>query len=763
MMQDTVNFGEADLSTCDREPIHIPGSIQPHGILLVVERDTLCVEQTAGDTLSLLGLEPTQVLGRPLADLLETKAASFVAEQLATSATHVAPVMRLAVHSSHGQRVLDLTLHALDGTAIVELEPVRSVLASGNAATNDPIACLKGLFSSVQNAESVEACCAGAAIALRAATGFDRAMVYRFLPDESGEVVAEDARAGLESFLGLHYPASDIPKQARELYRRNWLRAIADIDYVPAPLQPALNPRTGQTIDMSHCGLRSVSPIHLEYLRNMGVCASLSASIVCRDKLWGMLVLHHNAPRLVSAELRVACETFAQIFSFHVDAKAQTETTSQRLNAQRTREILVGRLASTSDIATEIAQWDMLSYVNATGAVVHLDGRSHLVGTTPTEQEVSALCSWLTTLNQPLYATDRLASVFPPAAAFSGIASGLLTVGLSREPRDYVLWFRPELGRAVRWAGDPTKPKKVDRHGERLTPRGSFKEWLEVTRMQAAPWSTVDLEAAEGLRVVLLESVLNRIDLVRREREFEAARAMADELELRVARRTDQIRMLASDLEAAEDRERRQIARDLHDDLGQTLAAARIRLAALCDDARGDVRGKANEVGSLIDEASRSIRSLATQLAPAVLNELGLMAALDWLGEEIERTFGLKVTVIDDGEPKPLDQVARSIVYRAVRELLINVAKHAKTKSARVETERNGGVMVVRVSDQGIGYDTGAAVPGPDRSLGLINVRERLSLIGGTLDIHSRPGAGTLAVLTVLLGGDEGTQQEFNP
>jgi len=167
----------------------------------------------------------------------------------------------------------------------------------------------------VQAAADVQACCAAAAVALRTATGFDRAMVYRFLPDESGEVVAEDARAGLESFLGLHYPASDIPRQARELYRRNWLRTIPDIEYVPAPLQPPLNPRTGQTVDMSHCALRSVSPIHVEYLRNMGVCASMSASIVCQDKLWGMLVLHHYAPHHVSAELRVACETFAQIFS----------------------------------------------------------------------------------------------------------------------------------------------------------------------------------------------------------------------------------------------------------------------------------------------------------------------------------------------------------------------------------------------------------------------------------------------------------------
>ncbi len=746
---DPVKFGEADLTTCDREPIHIPGSIQPHGILLVLDRETLRVEQVAGNIDALLGLNIDAVLGLPVAALLDADGTEFVTTQLGAPVQYVAPAMRLSVRPRRTDQATDVTLHATGRTAVLELERARRSGAGGSAVTSDPIAQLKGLLSAVQLTASVEACCAAAARALRAATGFDRAMVYRFLPDESGQVVAEDAKDGLESFLGLHYPASDIPKQARELYKRNWLRTIPDINYVPAPLTPPLNPRTGATIDMSDCALRSVSPIHVEYLRNMGVCASLSASIVCQDKLWGMLVMHHYAPHYVSADLRVACETFAQIFSLHVDAKAQTETSVRRLQARTTREELVATLTGAGDIGAVIAAWDLLQYVGATGAVVQLEGSLHVVGITPRADEVAALVAWLTTLNRPLVATEQLSAQYPPAAAYAGIASGLLAVGLSREPRDYVIWFRPEIGRTVRWAGDPNKPTKVDRHGARLTPRGSFAEWLQVTRLQAAPWSAVDLEAAEALRVVLLESVLKSIDNARRDRAFEAARAMAEELERRVAQRTEQLRGLAADLEAAEDRERRQIARDLHDDLGQTLAAARIRLAALCDDPRADVQAKANDVGALIDAASRSIRSLATQLAPAVLNELGIAAALDWLGEEIERTFGLKVTVIDDGKPKPLRQEARSIVYRAVRELLINVAKHARTDAARVESERRGDFFVVRVSDEGLGYDPAAVITGPQRGLGLISVRERLSLLGGTAEINSTPGDGTVGVLTV--------------
>lgn len=742
-----VRFGEADLTTCDREPIHIPGSIQPHGVLLVLNRDALTVEQLAGDTESLLAVDGEHIIGRHVSTLLDAETEAFVKLQLAGRTTRVAPVIRLAVRSCTSSHSLDLTLHAVERTAIIELELARRT----TTRAGDPIAQLKTLMAAIQPTASVDECCAAAATAMRAATGFDRAMVYRFLKDGSGVVAAEDASAGLESFLGLHYPASDIPKQARELYRRNWLRAIPDIEYVPAPLRPQINARTGRPIDMSHCDLRSVSPIHLEYLRNMGVCATLSASIVWQDELWGMLVLHHYSPRRLSADLRIACETFAQVLSLQIEARTQAEVASLRDQTRRVRGELVAGLTAEGDIAAKLASADLLHYLNATGAAVYLEGRLFLVGATPAAPQVIALVQWLNQVNRPLFETEHLASEHSPAAAFCGVASGMLAVALSRIPRDYVLWFRPEIGRTVRWAGDPSKPTKVDRHGARLTPRGSFAEWLEVTKMRAMPWSEVDIEAAEALRVLLLEIVLKGVDLVRRERAIQATKTMAQELERRVSERTEQLRALAADLEATEDRERRQIAHDLHDDLGQTLAAARIRLANLCNDKRVEIRGTANEVGALIDRATSAIRSLAAQLAPDVLHELGLAPALDWLGEEIERTFGLKVNVIDDGRPKPLAQETRSVLYRAVRELLINVAKHAQTDSAIVESECVEKRIVIRVSDAGVGYDAAVVFARPRRGLGLSSLPERLSLIGGSAEICSTLGEGTVAILTAPL------------
>ena len=289
-------------------------------------------------------------------------------------------------------------------------------------------------------------------------------------------------------------------------------------------------------------------------------------------------------------------------------------------------------------------------------------------------------------------------------------------------------------------------------------------DWFLVAKIDRAEILAEALENAAWIVaacvLALLGSAVGAF-LLRERRALEMARAE----QLRDAQRTEQLHRLGAELEAAENRERRQIARDLHDDLGQTLAAARIRLAALCNDEREDVRRTASEVDALIDSADLSTRSLAARLVPAVLYELGLCPALEWLGEEIERTFGLKVIVVDDGSPKPLSQEARSILYRAARELLINVAKHARTDAAIVETLREGERIVVRVSDAGVGFDPAplSAAPQRGQGLGLVSVRERLSFIGGTAEVRSVPGDGTIAVLSAPLATDEALAAEGHP
>ncbi len=510
-----IQFGSADLTICDHEPIHIPGSIQPHGVLLVIDRRRLKVEQTAGDTRLLLGLTPEALIGRDLSTLLDAEAYAAACARLASPVSRVAPTLRLGVNLRGGKLPVDLTLSADAHTALLEIEPVRHA----PPGDGDPIAHLKRLLSSLADTSTVEQCCMAAATAMRAATGFDRAMVYRFEADESGVVIAEDREPGLAPLLGLHYPASDIPRQAREMYLRTWLRAIPDVHYLPAPLQPSWNQRLSGPIDMRDCGLRSVSPLHLEYLRNMGVAASLAMSVICGGRLWGMLILHHNTPRFVATAMRVACETFAQVLSLQIDAKTSLEQAGLRLSARHRRELVVSRLANAADIGAELASRELLRYVDATGIAVFTDGQLHCFGFVPSNDDLTLLMNWLDQVNLPLFATDSLAAVYPPAAPFKDLACGLLAIALTRKSREYVLWFRSEYEATVRWAGDPAKPVIAGEDGARLTPRSSFEEWRLVHRLHSRAWSQIDRESADALRVVLLENVLMAADRALHTRE----------------------------------------------------------------------------------------------------------------------------------------------------------------------------------------------------------------------------------------------------
>ena len=413
---DPVVFGEADLTNCDREPIHIPGSIQPHGVLLVVDRQGLSIEQAAGDTRLLLGIDPERLIGLELSTLLDSETLAFVAAQLDGPAVRVSPVVRLGAALRTGAPIQDLTFSAEGRTVLVEFEPARR--APSSAA--DPIAHLNVLLSSLAETSTVDECCAAVAVALRGAAGFDRSMVYRFQPDESGVVIAEDLEPGLEPYLGLHYPASDIPKQAREMYKRKWLRAIPNVHYVPANLRPACNGRSASPIDMSDCGLRSISPVHLEYLRNMGSAASLVMSIVC----------HGRCGRGI-------------------------------------REAAVSRLSGAADVGDELASRELLRYVGATGIAVFMSGKLRTFGFVPRAADIILLMQWLDSVNRPVFSTDFLAAAYPPAAEYSDLGSGLLAVALTRNSRDYVLWFRAEYETTVRWAGDPSKPVIVGDHGSR--------------------------------------------------------------------------------------------------------------------------------------------------------------------------------------------------------------------------------------------------------------------------------------------------------
>jgi len=347
--------------------------------------------------------------------------------------------------------------------------------------------------------------------------------------------------------LNLHYPAADIPQQARALYIKSWLRLITQVNYEPAPLLPTNNPRTGEPLDMSHAILRDVSPVHRQYLRNMGIDASMSISIVCGGKLWGLIACHHYSPRLLPRHLRAVCELFGSMFSLQLEARESGEQFGARLASRMVLQNLMLNLAGADDYAIGLTQEspNLLDYIHGGsvaadgtpqgGVAVCVKGQLTFLGTTPNQEQILNLVTWLDShmAETPgVYATDRLRDVWAPAAAFTDVAAGLLVISVSPEPSNFIMWFRPELISTVNWAGEPKKLLQGAADGDQLNPRKSFEVWKETVRGRSLPWTRGDLDAAFDLRVSLLHVVLRRINEAAQERKRAAERDALLMLEL---------------------------------------------------------------------------------------------------------------------------------------------------------------------------------------------------------------------------------------
>jgi chemotaxis family two-component system sensor kinase Cph1 len=523
------------LTNCDSEPVKTPGCVQAHGALMVLRVSDLRILQASDNAQEVLGHSCDMLLGQFIGVVLGASGQNRLQAVLANEPTHCNPIYLLSLPGiGDGSSALDVTVHTVDEVAVLEFE------STGRTSGEKPdhYAFVKNSVGQLQNARSLRQFCDGVAGDIRELTGLDRVMIYKFHADGHGEVLAESRRADLSSWLGLHYPAEDIPKPAREIFMKTWIRPVPDVSDELAELVPLLNPDTGKPLDMTYCALRGVSIMYTEYLRNMDVTAALTMAIRHDEQLWGLIACHHYAgAHPVSYQVRAACEFLAQVVSLqhqaaenkeHVAYRVQIENVHQTLMAAATREGGLINLVNGTP--------SLLQGIDAGGAALLYLGRWWCVGTTPTEDELEGLGDWLndTVLPgcaRPLYATDRLAQAYAPAAAFSNSASGLLAVPLALKRRELMLWFRPETIQTVNWGGDPDdKPRVLGPNGPRLTPRRSFDLFAESVRQRALPWKAVEIEAAASLRLLAAELVDSRAakrvtlqtDLVRSNEDLDA-------------------------------------------------------------------------------------------------------------------------------------------------------------------------------------------------------------------------------------------------
>jgi two-component system, chemotaxis family, sensor kinase Cph1 len=334
-------------------------------------------------------------------------------------------------------------------------------------------------------------------------------MIYRFLKDGTGCVIAEDKDAGLPTFLNHHYPASDIPKQARELYVRNVVRVVPDVNYTPVPLAPQICPATGGPLDMSDCILRSVSPIHIQYLKNMNVSASMSVSIVRDGALWGLVACHHTSPKPVSYEVREVCKHVAQILSQQIAAREEAETFHQVRTLTAARQELVSEVSHAEGAICDALRahpFKLLELVPSDGVAVHSRGIVTTAGHCPADDQIRDLANWLLRSSaQAPYSTDRLSESYTPAEAYLMSASGLLGIVVSDDQPVVLLWFRAECAEVINWAGNPHKPVEPGLGPGMLNPRASFELWRETVHGRSRPWTKAEIDVAQRFRDQLIK------------------------------------------------------------------------------------------------------------------------------------------------------------------------------------------------------------------------------------------------------------------
>ena len=727
---------EAILSACAREPIHTPGAIQPYGLLLVVDpASALVVERAIADPEVLAALGDP--LGQPLAAALGGVLAGCqgAIDQLAVGASSFLGSFPLASAGRH-----HALAHRSPTALIIELEqPVEGEPGS----LEDLYPQIRVFLAEIERAASTEAMCAIASRHVRALAGFDRTLVYQFDAEWNGRVVAEERNEALPSYLDLRFPESDIPAQARELYRRNRVRLIADNDYRPVALVRDPSHADAAPTDLSQSVLRSVSPVHLHYMRNMGTGASMSVSLIREGVLWGLVSCHNQQPRRVPYHVRTACEFIGQILSLQIALKERSLSVEARIARRAIQVQLLSRMAGDGDFLAALGQHGsrLMELTDAGGAAIVHRGDAVLMGDCPPRATILALATWLGERGvEDSYSTDALPQEWPPVLPHAAVASGVLAISISQLHDSFLIWFRPEVVRTVSWGGEPRKQVGDGA----LSPRASFEAWKQTVVEQSLPWSDVDHEAAHELRTAIVDIVLRKAEemaelneqLLRSNKELEAfSYSVSHDLRAPFRHIVGYAEMLsASAGERLDETERRFLA---------TIVESAHSAGTLVDDllsfsqmGRSTMGHSRVDMGMLVDDVRRRLD-------------------MEVEGRQIEWDLPPLPTV--EGDPAMLRLVWQNLVSNAIK-----FTRDTPSPCIRVGHERRGDEDVFFVADNGVGFDMRYvnklfgvfqrlhhADEFEGTGIGLANVRRIISRHGGRTWAEGVPNKGATLYFTL--------------
>ena len=722
------------LDACSHEPIHIPGAIQAHGMLLTIRTADQVVLQVSATCADWLGLEPDALLGSPLGNTLPELAAAI------SSAEHGAAVVSVA------GRALQLSLMVREGLLLIELEPADRWDATAMAALREA----PDLLRAVTLATDTTAACVAAADGVQRLSGYDRVMIYRFDEEGNGEVVAESVNPGVPAFLGQHYPAADIPLQARAMMLATRVRLISDSGGQPIPLLPRDNPLDGKPLDLGICSLRAVSPIHLEYLRNMEVGGSLTAAIIIGERLWGLIACHHLTPCYSPRWLRSQAEAVAHALAGALAAGDRARHLRAQVEADRLQRDLLSGLTidGTADWTAELMHNPrLLDALGASGAVLAYQGATLVSGVVPGERVVDRILEWLRSrMESALFDTDSFRGVLPVLPA-DATACGMLALRVELGKPHLLVWFRPEQVRTVIWAGDPTKSPHAGRTTDgRLNPRTSFAAWQEQVEGRSRAWSVEERQAATAIGANLRQ-VVGRIfgmqqALARSNRELTAfAHAAVHDLQ-------EPLRTVASSCVIM----RKHIGR-IADGLDENTRRPLLEFMGLAED--GAYRGQ-ELIKDLLEFAQ-----IGAENRPADRVSLAKVCeeALTALRSAVEESGA----VIEIG-PMPAVQGHRRQLIQLIQNLVGNAVKYRGDQPPRItiSSRRRADAWEISVVDNGIGIEPRyhdavfvifkrlhGKAKYPGTGVGLALCRKVVEQHGGRIWIESQSGAGSVFRFTI--------------
>lgn len=510
-----------NLSNCDDEPIHIPGAIQPFGILLGFNPETEKLQVWSENAESVLQKNATELAELSLSDLLEieTKEENFVLQKKKRHLLRLKLKGKDEAHFGVCYRSGELAIYE------VELTSRADIINDSRKYLMD----LPTMMNDVFSHNSVQTLMDFSAQRVKEITGFDRVMIYRYDENWDGEVVAEAKEDRLEAFKGLHYPASDVPPQARVLYLRNWTRIIPTIFYKPALIKP----KAFERLDLSDSIIRSVSPIHLEYLENMGVGASMSISLIQDGKLWGLIACHHySGEHHVPIDVRLGCEAYGQLISRAIQGLESDEALEASRVGEDKLQDLVSKMSEENFLSHIYSLKDrFLDLFQCSGMMIQLGEDQFSLGEKLPADVIHLISDLLAerSVFEPLV-THRADDILNNSAVSGKTFSGIMALSLSQKHNYHIICTRPEVKQKLNWAGNPNKKRGLATDSERLSPRGSFDLWEEIHEGESVPWSEDTVSLFKKFGLLFVKIVIDRKELAEKSnKELHALNQAKDE------------------------------------------------------------------------------------------------------------------------------------------------------------------------------------------------------------------------------------------